>query len=221
MPSKRRLFIASAGSLGREMESWLSLLDSEKLDWHLEGFLHSSVESSPLIGFPSHLDIVGSWEDYKFSSEDLVVLAVADPLWKQRIWNHLFGTISFFTYVAPSAVLGKFNVIGEGSIIAPNCVVTSNVAIGEAVTVNSSCGIGHDSKLGSFSSIMSRVTVAGKVSIGSKVMIGSGATLAPGVSVGDGAVIGLGSVVIRDVKNGHTVYGNPAKSIWSSQVDSD
>ena len=49
------------------------------------------------------------------------------------------------------------------------------------------------------------------VRIGADVWIGGGAIILPGVTVGDGAVIGAGSVVTRDVGNGQTVTGNPAR----------
>ncbi len=49
------------------------------------------------------------------------------------------------------------------------------------------------------------------VRVGEEVWIGGGAILLPGVTVGDGAVIGAGSVVTRDVPEGATVMGNPAR----------
>ncbi len=51
------------------------------------------------------------------------------------------------------------------------------------------------------------------VFIGSDVWIGGGALILPGVTVGDGAVIGAGSVVTRDVPDGITVAGNPARPL--------
>ncbi|MEA2738694.1 MAG: maltose O-acetyltransferase, partial [Acetobacteraceae bacterium] len=49
------------------------------------------------------------------------------------------------------------------------------------------------------------------VRIGSNVWIGGGAIILPGVSVGDDAIVGAGSVVTRDVPQGATVFGNPAR----------
>jgi maltose O-acetyltransferase len=49
------------------------------------------------------------------------------------------------------------------------------------------------------------------VSIGQNVWIGGGAIILPGLSIGDDAVVGAGAVVTRDVPEGATVLGNPAR----------
>ncbi len=49
------------------------------------------------------------------------------------------------------------------------------------------------------------------VVIGSNVWIGGGAIILPGITIGDDAIIGSGSVVTRDVPDGATVVGNPAR----------
>jgi acetyltransferase-like isoleucine patch superfamily enzyme len=40
--------------------------------------------------------------------------------------------------------------------------------------------------------------------------IGSGVTVVSGITIGRNARVGAGSVVIESVKNGATVFGNPA-----------
>ena len=49
------------------------------------------------------------------------------------------------------------------------------------------------------------------VSIGQNVWIGGGAIILPGITIGDDAVIGAGAVVTRNVPEGVTVVGNPAR----------
>jgi maltose O-acetyltransferase len=49
------------------------------------------------------------------------------------------------------------------------------------------------------------------VSIGQNVWIGGAAIILPGLTIGDDAVVGAGAVVTRDVPQGATVLGNPAR----------
>ena len=53
------------------------------------------------------------------------------------------------------------------------------------------------------------------VSIGADVWSGGGAIILPGVTIGEGALIGAGAVVTRNVPEGVTVVGNPARPVVS------
>ncbi len=49
--------------------------------------------------------------------------------------------------------------------------------------------------------------------VGSGVFMGDSARVAPHVEVGDDAYVGIGSVVVKDVRAGEKVFGNPAREI--------
>ncbi|MEM1302808.1 MAG: sugar O-acetyltransferase, partial [Pseudomonadota bacterium] len=51
------------------------------------------------------------------------------------------------------------------------------------------------------------------ITIGQDVWMGGGAIVLPGVTIGDGAIIGAGAVVTRDVAEGATVVGSPARAL--------
>jgi acetyltransferase-like isoleucine patch superfamily enzyme len=51
------------------------------------------------------------------------------------------------------------------------------------------------------------------VRVGDDTLIGAGAVVTPGISIGRDAVIGAGAVVVRDVPDGVTVVGNPARPL--------
>ena len=46
-----------------------------------------------------------------------------------------------------------------------------------------------------------------------RAALGTGAVILPGLTIGSGAVVGAGAVVTRDVPDGATVVGNPAREV--------
>ena len=82
-------------------------------------------------------------------------------------------------------------VVNSRSKIGKNCIIMHNVTLGAK-------GRGNDLN----------VPV-----VGDNVYIGTGAILLGGISIGNNCVVGAGSVVTKDIKEGTTVAGNPAKEI--------
>jgi maltose O-acetyltransferase len=127
----------------------------------------------------------------------------------------------------------RFAAVGDGAVIRPpfHCDYGFNIRLGAGVFLNFNCvildvvdvAIGDKTQIGPGVQILTAdhprdaATRAGglefgrPIRIGRNVWIGGGAILLPGVTVGDDAVIGAGSVVTRDVPDGATVVGNPAR----------
>jgi maltose O-acetyltransferase len=123
--------------------------------------------------------------------------------------------------------------VGDGAVIRPpfHCDFGYNIRLGRDVFLNFNCvildvvavTIGDGTQIGPAVQIYTadhprdpavRKTGAefGRpVSIGQNVWIGGGAIILPGVRIGDDAVVGAGAVVTRDVPQGVTVLGNPAR----------
>ena len=57
------------------------------------------------------------------------------------------------------------------------------------------------------------MTLAGSVRVGTGADLGARATCIPGVRIGDWSVIGAGAVVTRDIPNGITAVGVPARDL--------
>ena len=122
---------------------------------------------------------------------------------------------------------------GDGAVIRPPffCDYGYNIRLGDGVFLNFNCVIldvvevviGDRTQIGPAVQIYAAdhprdaatrktgVEFGRPVRIGSDVWIGGGAIILPGVTIGDGAVIGAGSVVTRNVAEGVTVTGNPAR----------
>ena len=211
VPNKKKLYIVGAGDFGREMESLLELIPSHQRDWKVAGYLDDNLNA--LDGLSSDYRVLGRIADFPFSEDDMAVISVVDPPEKEKVFGKLKGRVKFHTYIFPNVIVFKYTQFGEGSIIAANCVISNNVVLGKCVTINEGSQIGHDTLVGDFSSLMSSVDVGGRCQIGQRVYCGTGAVIIPGRKIGDDAKIGAGSVVLRNVKNATSVFGNPAKLI--------
>jgi sugar O-acyltransferase (sialic acid O-acetyltransferase NeuD family) len=206
---KRDLYIVGAGDFGRELESHLDTVPESERAWRIAGYLDDN--PAALEGYPSDYGIVGSIGDFQFQSSDLAIVAIATPSQKRKVVEGVRGRVELLTFVSPDAIIGKFVKIGAGCIIGPHAIVGPNVILGDAVFINSGSMIGHDVTIGSFSSFMANNNIAGKCRIGEAAYFASTVTVIPGRSICDDAFIGVGSVVIDNIKERRTVYGNPAR----------
>lgn len=108
--------------------------------------------------------------------------------------------------------------MGYGSCLSPFVTSTSNIRIGRGFHANLYSYLEHDCIIGDFVTFGPGAKCNGNVHIGDQVYVGSGAVIKQGTSnkplrIGKGATIGIGAVVIRDVADGETVVGSPARSI--------
>ncbi|MGN2252451.1 sugar O-acetyltransferase [Frateuria sp. GZRe12] len=123
--------------------------------------------------------------------------------------------------------------VGDGAVIRPpfHCDYGFNIHLGAGAFLNFNCvildvvavHIGERTQIGPGVQILAAdhprdpakrstgLEFGRPVRIGSNVWIGAGALILPGVTVGDDALVGAGSVVTRDVPDGATAVGNPAR----------
>jgi len=206
------LIIVGAGGMGREAFSWLSQEIQENKDHKIVGFIDDNPNALGDLEYP--VKVIGNIIDYMPKKSERYVLAILEPKTRKKIALLLLakGAV-FYTLVHPSVIIGANVEIGMGSVICPNCILTSDIDIGEFVFINTSSTVGHDAVIGDFTSINGKVEITGNVKVGEGCLFGVGAKVIPGRHIGDGATVGAGSVVIRNVPEGVTVFGNPAKRI--------
>jgi maltose O-acetyltransferase len=168
-------------------------------------------------------------ELYSASDADLQADLAANALWLAE-YNLTGGR----SHQEQHALLAKrLGFVGEGTVIRPpfHCDYGFNIRIGARAFLNFNCvildvvdvAIGDGAQIGPAVQIYAadhprdpELRRAGlefgrPVSIGRNTWIGGGAIILPGVSIGDDAVVGAGSIVTRDVPDGATVMGNPAR----------
>ncbi|HEY0970449.1 MAG TPA: acetyltransferase [Gemmatimonadales bacterium] len=146
---------------------------------------------------------------------DTVALGVGDNLARARLLAGL-GTGAVATLVHPSAWVSGTATVGNGSVVLAGAVVNTDARLGNGTIVNSRATIEHDCVLEDGAHVSPGATLCGAVRVGAGSWIGAGAVIIPGRRVGAGCVVGAGAVVIRDVPDGATVAGNPARHITRS-----
>lgn len=102
-----------------------------------------------------------------------------------------------------------------------NCVIPPSTEIGEGTVIPHSVGIvlHQTSVIGKRCTIYQNVTLGNKngPKVGDDVVIGANAVLLGDITIGNGAKIGAGAVVLKDVPEGVTVVGVPAKIVKSDE----
>lgn len=115
------------------------------------------------------------------------------------------------TVIHPRAFVATDARLGEGCQVLALAAVCAGVKMGDGVIINTSASVDHDCVIGDGVHIAPGARVTGEVTVGDYAFVGAGAIVLPRIRVGACAVIGAGAVVTKDVAEGATVTGNPAK----------
>ena len=113
--------------------------------------------------------------------------------------------------ISPDAVVSPSAVLGRGIAIMAGAIINASTQIGDGAIINTNAGVDHDCQIGSGAHIGPGSVLAGNVEIGSEAFLGVGTCVVPGVRVGSCTIVGAGSVVVRDIPDGVTAMGVPAR----------
>lgn len=208
----KKILIVGAGGFGREVYNWIKDSREKYPDWQVEGFLDDNLLA--LKEYNYEVGVISTVLDYQPQENEHLVMAIGSPKIKSELVNLLkHKGAKFETFIHRTAIIGENVKIGQGSVLCPNSIITCDAVIGEFVTINCGSGTGHDASVGDYSTLSGQVDITGFARVGKRVSIGSSACILPGVIIEDDSAIGAGSVVVRNVREGSTVFGNPAKCI--------
>jgi len=205
----KKILIVGAGGLGREVYTWLC--DTGKSDQIL-GFINDVSDALDSYDYP--VKILGDIKNHECLTDVVYVMAVMSPNGKSKVASLLKAKgCEFMTFIHPTAIVAPNAKLGKGVVITPGCIVSCDVEMGDFVFLNTQSTLGHDVKVGSYTSINGKVEISGFVEIGKGVTIGSRVVVLPKKKIASGTTVGAGSVVVGNINQPITVFGNPAKRI--------
>jgi len=144
-------------------------------------------------------------------NEYKIMVAVGSSELRKNIVDSLpTGTI-FFTFIHPTALIGKNVEIGEGSFIGPYTILTTDIKIGKHSILNRGNQVGHDCSIGDYFSAMPGAIVSGNVTIGDGVYIGTNSSIKEKITICDNVIIGLNCGVVKNINESGTYVGVPVK----------
>lgn len=211
----RKLFLFPFGGNAREALGIIHDLNRLRKTWDVAGFLDDdqSTWGQEYLG----VKVLGGKAVIKDNPRVHILAVPGNPqnYLKRKEVIVSFGRSSscFVNIIHPSAVMAPDAQIGYNTLIMPNVVLTSHVVIGNHCVILPNSTISHDAVIGDYCCIGSNVSIAGGVVLGESCYLGSGSRVRECVKIGRGSMVGLGSNVLKDVADGVTVVGNPAKPL--------
>ena len=177
-------------------------------------FFDNVTKESPELLFNKYKIVSTLDQLHEFTPKDKqFVLGIGNPEARKSLFE-LFINNGFSPYslISPKANIGHYEVIiNQGCCIMTGTILTNSISIGKGVLINLNCTIGHNSSIGDFSELCPGVHISGNVKIGKGSFIGTGSVILPNISIGDNVIVGAGSVVTKDITDGMSVRGVPAK----------
>lgn len=170
----------------------------------VEGLVDDNPEVKELMGVPVYREADGL---------SPMIISIGNCAVRKKIAEGL--KCEFGKAIHPTAIISKTATIDEGSVVMQGAIIQTQAKIGKHCIVNSGASIDHECVIGDYCHIAPHATLCGCVQVGEGTWVGAGATIVQGIHIGKNCMIGAGATVIKDVPDGVTVVGTPARIINS------
>lgn|GEM_PF-407050 len=127
----------------------------------------------------------------------------------------------FETLIHPTVKVFSTSIVNHGCIIHYGSVIFNHTIIDSFSIIAANCVIAVGNYIGKGSLFGSNVTTTTGVKVGSFSFIGSSTSIGEHIEIEPGAQVGMGSLVLKNIKAGSFVLGNPLKILDKIDVPED
>ena len=213
VPGMNGLILVGASGLAREATAAavmsghpgpMLIVDDDPAIW---GDLHGIV---PVLG---RISLAVELDDHD------VVITIGPSRTRRRIAARLgvhgLPEDRYLSIIHPRVVLPGSCSIGDGSVVLDGVVLTADVEVGHHVVIMPNVTLTHGCTVESFATLCAGVSLGGNVHVGNGAFLGMNSSVREGVRVGRDSTLGMGSVLLRDLPDGQTWAGVPARPVHS------
>ena len=205
------LVIIGAGGMGRTIFSNAMESIGFRESFVIKGFIDDNLGA--LDGYPNYPPIIGTISGYQLEPNDVFVSSIGGIARRHCMEEIIERGGVFMELIHRTARIYTNAKLGKGNFIGAYSVIGNDAVVGDYNMIQAYTVIGHDARVGNWNRIDTHVTCVGGTIIEDDVNIHTGAVISHDVKVESGAHVGACSFVIKKVKTGTTVMGNPAKKL--------
>lgn len=208
----KHLVIIGGGGMGKEVFYTAKHSIGYGTEFDIKGFLDDNLHS--LDGFTGYPPVLNTIHDYQPVPDDVFTCSIGDVHTKRKLCELIKSKGGKFqTLIFDNVQLRENVTIGDGCIIDSYAHIGSDAVIGENCLIQAFSCVAHDCVIGDYSRIDVRSLLVGGVVVGNNVTVHTNAVVSHKVVLEDDSTVAAMSFVIKKVKAGTTVLGNPAKRL--------
>lgn len=170
------------------------------------GLVKAFVDDNPAINELDGLPVL-----HKVDDQESIIVSIGANAVRKKVVEKL--NCRFGVAIHPSAVVSPSAKIGEGTVVMAGAIINAGTVIGKHCIINTGASVDHECVLEDYVHIAPHAALCGQVHVGEGTLMGVGSCVIPCMKIGSWCTVGAGSVVVRNVRDGATVVGNPARPI--------
>lgn len=207
----KQLVIIGAGGMGRTFCDMARESIGYGTEYVIKGFVDDNLQA--LNGFDNYPPLLAAISDYQPVPGDVFVCSIGGVARRKCMEEIIARGGAFLTMIHRTARIGTNVEIGEGTVVGAFATIGADAKVGKYNLIQSYTIIGHDSRIGDWNRIDAHVVLVGGTIVEDEADIHTNAMISHNVVVESNARVAACSFVIRRVKSGTTVMGNPARRL--------